>query len=58
MQIELRTVANVVAAEVDPTAQYIMEQAIVQATGLSNLRKPVHTPGGKTSIIILFNARI
>ncbi|MBG9455482.1 amidohydrolase [Lysinibacillus sphaericus] len=47
VQIELRTVADVVAAEVDPTAQYFMEQAIVQATGLSNLRKPIHTPGGE-----------
>jgi len=24
-----------------------MEQAIIQAAGLSNLRKPVHTPGGE-----------
>jgi len=47
VQIELRTVANIVAAEVDTTAQYIMEQAIVKAAGLSNLRKPVHTPGGE-----------
>ena len=47
VQIELRTVANIVAAEVDATAQYIMEQAIVKAAGLSNLRKPVHTPGGE-----------
>lgn len=47
VQIELQTVANIVAAEVDTTAQYIMEQAIVKAAGLSNLRKPVHTPGGE-----------
>ncbi|MGE6514975.1 M20 peptidase aminoacylase family protein [Lysinibacillus sphaericus] len=47
VQIELRTVANIVAAEVDSTAQYIMEQAIVKATGLSNLRKPIRTPGGE-----------
>ncbi|WP_155593258.1 M20 peptidase aminoacylase family protein [Lysinibacillus cavernae] len=47
VQIELRTVANIVAAEVDASAQYIMEQAIIQAAGLSNLRKPVHTPGGE-----------
>ncbi|MGY3185665.1 M20 peptidase aminoacylase family protein [Lysinibacillus sp. TE18511] len=47
VQIELRTVANVVAAEVDLTAQYNMEQAIVQAVGLSKLRKPVRTPGGE-----------
>ena len=47
VQIELRTVANIVAAEVDTSAQYIMEQAIIQAAGLSNLRKPVHTPGGE-----------
>ncbi|MFJ5792310.1 M20 peptidase aminoacylase family protein [Lysinibacillus sp. NPDC093197] len=47
VQIELRTVANIVAAEVDTTAQYVMEQAIVKAAGLSNLRKPVHTPGGE-----------
>ncbi len=47
VQIDLRTVANIVAAEVDASAQYIMEQAIIQAAGLSNLRKPVHTPGGE-----------
>lgn len=47
VQIELRTVANIVAAEVDTSAQYLMEQAIIQAAGLSNLRKPVHTPGGE-----------
>ncbi len=47
VQIELQTVANIVAAEVDTTAQYIMEQAIVKAAGMSNLRKPVHTPGGE-----------
>ncbi|GLC89462.1 M20 peptidase aminoacylase family protein [Lysinibacillus piscis] len=47
VQIKLRTVANIVAAEVDPTAQYIMEQAIVQAVGLSNLREPIRTPGGE-----------
>ncbi|MEK5233682.1 M20 peptidase aminoacylase family protein [Lysinibacillus sp. FSL K6-0232] len=47
VQIDSRTVANIVAAEVDASAQYIMEQAIIQAAGLSNLRKPVHTPGGE-----------
>ena len=31
VQIELRTVANIVVAEVDTSAQYLMEQAIIQA---------------------------
>jgi len=47
VQIELRTVANIVAAEVDTSDQYLLVQAIIQAAGLSNLRKPVHTPGGE-----------
>lgn len=47
VKIELQTVTNIVAAVVDPTAKYIMEQAIIKATGLSKLREPVQTPGGE-----------
>ena len=47
VKINTHIASDIVAAEVNPIAMHLMEQAIIDSVGEANLRPPVHTPGGE-----------